>query len=158
MSKTSWGTKRSCPACSVNFYDLKKHPATCPKCGNEFDPEIALKKRKINKKELLKDEVIIKKNPKNRAELEDDLGGDVISDIIEIDDADEIESLQEFSELEQIEEEQINDEDDADDEALIEELDTGGNNLVGDIEEEEAMSLEDDVDEDSSYSASKKRK
>ena len=157
MSKSSWGTKRACPACSVNFYDLKKHPATCPKCEHEFDPEIALKKRKIGKKELLKDDVIVKKSPKNRDDIEDDLGGDVINDIIEIDDSDDIESLQELSELEQVEEEQINDEDDADDEALIEELDTGGNNLVGDVEEEEAMSLEED-EENESPAQNKKRK
>lgn len=45
MAKPEWGTKRSCPKCSANFYDLTKNPAVCPKCGNAFDPEQVLKKK-----------------------------------------------------------------------------------------------------------------
>ena len=32
------GTKRVCEACGAKFYDLNKSPATCPKCGQTFDP------------------------------------------------------------------------------------------------------------------------
>lgn len=45
MAKPEWGTKRACPKCSANFYDLKKNPASCPICGHSFDPETIVKRR-----------------------------------------------------------------------------------------------------------------
>lgn len=39
MPKINLGQKQHCPSCNAKFYDLGKHPATCPKCGNSFDPE-----------------------------------------------------------------------------------------------------------------------
>ena len=36
------GTKRVCEACGAKFYDLNKSPATCPKCGQTFDPLAAM--------------------------------------------------------------------------------------------------------------------
>ena len=44
--KPEWGHKRNCQSCSARFYDLNKNPATCPKCGKEFDPSTAAKKRR----------------------------------------------------------------------------------------------------------------
>jgi uncharacterized protein (TIGR02300 family) len=44
--KPEWGHKRNCQSCSARFYDLNKNPATCPKCGKEFDPSTAVKKRR----------------------------------------------------------------------------------------------------------------
>lgn len=38
MSKPEWGTKRTCHSCSAKYYDFRKNPAVCPKCGTEFDP------------------------------------------------------------------------------------------------------------------------
>lgn len=40
------GTKRDCPECGARFYDLKREPALCPKCGHEFTPELILKPRR----------------------------------------------------------------------------------------------------------------
>ena len=34
-------------ACQSKFYDLGKRPATCPKCATQFDPEEALKSRRV---------------------------------------------------------------------------------------------------------------
>jgi uncharacterized protein (TIGR02300 family) len=35
MVKPELGTKRICVACAARFYDLRKSPAICPKCGTE---------------------------------------------------------------------------------------------------------------------------
>lgn len=46
MSKPEWGLKRICPSCSARFYDMCRHPITCPKCASTFDPEALVKKRR----------------------------------------------------------------------------------------------------------------
>ena len=46
MAKPEWGVKRICPSCSARYYDLKRDPIICPKCGAEFDPEAFLKTRR----------------------------------------------------------------------------------------------------------------
>ena len=47
MANPELGHKQICPSCSAKFYDLSKRPAVCPKCGNTFDPEEALKVRRV---------------------------------------------------------------------------------------------------------------
>ena len=42
MVKAELGTKRSCPNCAARFYDLKKKPIECPKCGTTFIAEALL--------------------------------------------------------------------------------------------------------------------
>jgi len=34
-----WGTKRLCESCGARFYDMKRSPIACPKCGVEHVPE-----------------------------------------------------------------------------------------------------------------------
>ncbi len=46
MAKPEWGVKRTCQSCGAVFYDLRRDPITCPKCGTEFDPEAVLKSRR----------------------------------------------------------------------------------------------------------------
>ena len=38
MVKTDLGEKQVCPNCAAKFYDLRRRPATCPKCTASFDP------------------------------------------------------------------------------------------------------------------------
>ena len=38
MARTDLGDKQVCPSCGAKFYDLRKRPATCPKCSTAFDP------------------------------------------------------------------------------------------------------------------------
>lgn len=38
MGKTDLGDKQVCPNCGAKFYDLRRRPATCPKCTTSFDP------------------------------------------------------------------------------------------------------------------------
>ncbi len=47
MANPQLGAKQICPACATKFYDLGRRPAACPKCGTEFDPEEALRNRRV---------------------------------------------------------------------------------------------------------------
>ena len=46
MVKPELGTKRICPNCGARYYDLRRDPVVCPKCGSAFDPETVLKSRR----------------------------------------------------------------------------------------------------------------
>ena len=41
MSKTEWGLKRRCTKCDAPFYDMRREPIRCPKCGTVFHPATA---------------------------------------------------------------------------------------------------------------------
>jgi uncharacterized protein (TIGR02300 family) len=47
LANPELGAKQICPACQSKFYDLNRRPAACPKCGTRFDPEEALKTRRV---------------------------------------------------------------------------------------------------------------
>jgi uncharacterized protein (TIGR02300 family) len=47
LANPALGAKQICPTCSTKFYDLGRRPAVCPKCGAEFDPEEALRNRRV---------------------------------------------------------------------------------------------------------------
>lgn len=46
MAKAEWGTKRQCQACGAPFYDLRKNPAVCPKCGTTQQMDAPLRNRR----------------------------------------------------------------------------------------------------------------
>jgi len=46
VSKPEWGTKRNCQSCGARFYDLRRSPIECPRCGTIFDPETLVKARR----------------------------------------------------------------------------------------------------------------
>lgn len=47
MANPELGAKQICPHCQAKFYDLSKRPAHCPKCGTEFDPDEAIRNRRV---------------------------------------------------------------------------------------------------------------
>ncbi len=47
MANPELGAKQICPNCQSKFYDLGRRPATCPKCQTQFDPEEALRSRRV---------------------------------------------------------------------------------------------------------------
>lgn len=47
MANPELGAKQLCPNCASKFYDLGRRPAVCPKCGETFDPEEALRNRRV---------------------------------------------------------------------------------------------------------------
>ncbi len=38
MAKPGWGRKHRCHSCATRFYDLRREPAVCPRCGAEVAP------------------------------------------------------------------------------------------------------------------------
>ena len=46
MANAEWGSKRTCQSCGARFYDLRRTPAECPKCGAKFEPIQILKSRR----------------------------------------------------------------------------------------------------------------
>ena len=86
MTKPEWGTKRTCQSCGAHFYDLRKDPIVCPKCGATYDPEAILKSRRRTP-----EKVAAPVKPAKQAELPDvetdvdteDVGDDGDDDVIE---------------------------------------------------------------------------
>ncbi|HEY5289189.1 MAG TPA: TIGR02300 family protein [Caulobacteraceae bacterium] len=56
MANPELGAKQICPSCSAKFYDLTRRPAHCPKCGTDFDPEEALRNRRVRVRPLAAEE------------------------------------------------------------------------------------------------------
>ena len=82
MVKAEWGTKHTCRNCGAKFYDLKKTPAVCPKCGTEQTREKPKLKRAPAPQET-KAETPAPEAKKSEDVEEDDIEAD---DGIEIDD------------------------------------------------------------------------
>jgi uncharacterized protein (TIGR02300 family) len=55
LANPELGAKQICPACQSKFYDLNRRPATCPKCGEQFDPEEAIKNRRVRARAVTPD-------------------------------------------------------------------------------------------------------
>lgn len=43
MADLAWGTKRTCTGCAARFYDLRKTPPVCPKCGVTVEIQTAIR-------------------------------------------------------------------------------------------------------------------
>ena len=55
MADPQLGTKQICPNCQAKFYDLGKRPAHCPKCENDFDPDEAVRNRRVRARTIIPD-------------------------------------------------------------------------------------------------------
>lgn len=47
LANPELGAKQICPNCQAKFYDLNRRPAVCPKCATEFDPDEAVRNRRV---------------------------------------------------------------------------------------------------------------
>ncbi len=47
MAIPELGSKQICPNCQAKFYDLNRRPAVCPKCQTDFDPDEAVRSRRV---------------------------------------------------------------------------------------------------------------
>lgn len=56
MANPELGTKQICPNCQAKFYDLNKRPAHCPKCQTEFDPDEAVRNRRVRARAIVPDD------------------------------------------------------------------------------------------------------
>ncbi|KZK77758.1 hypothetical protein PsW64_03386 [Pseudovibrio sp. W64] len=100
MARPELGTKRLCAACGAKYYDLKRNPIICPKCGDMFDLGMTAKTAKaikaVQKEEaketLVKDdaELVSLEEADAEASGEDipELEDENISDDISSDDSD----------------------------------------------------------------------
>lgn len=94
MAKPAWGKKRSCSSCSALFYDMKKNPAVCPKCGTEDDLQPLLKPRRTPAQSAPKP-ALVPKPSNDDEEIPDDedsidLDDDEDDDLIVDDDDDDM--------------------------------------------------------------------
>ena len=71
MPDPELGAKQICPACSTKFYDLRRRPAVCPKCASQFDPEEALRSRRIRARAIVPDDEADEEKEVVTAEAED---------------------------------------------------------------------------------------
>lgn len=55
MANPELGNKQICPQCQAKFYDLNKRPAHCPKCDAEFDPDEAVRNRRVRARAVTPD-------------------------------------------------------------------------------------------------------
>ena len=92
MANPELGAKQICPTCSTKFYDLGRRPAHCPKCGAEFDPEEALRSRRVRTRVPLPEDDAEEAKPVV-AEVEDEFGSEVEA-APELDEAVEAEPLE----------------------------------------------------------------
>jgi uncharacterized protein (TIGR02300 family) len=44
--KPEWGVKRTCHHCGAKFYDMRREPVSCPKCGTVLDLEALAKPKR----------------------------------------------------------------------------------------------------------------
>lgn len=55
MANPELGAKQICPNCQAKFYDLGRRPAVCPKCATAFDPEEAVRSRRMRARSTVPD-------------------------------------------------------------------------------------------------------
>jgi len=53
LANPELGSKQLCPNCQAKFYDLGKRPAHCPKCDHEFDPDEAVRNRRVRARAIV---------------------------------------------------------------------------------------------------------
>src|SRR5271156_2673267 len=71
LANPELGAKQICPTCSSKFYDLGRRPAVCPKCGAEFDPEEALRNRRVRARTIVPEDDAEEEKVVAPAETED---------------------------------------------------------------------------------------
>jgi len=71
LANPELGSKQICPNCQAKFYDLGKRPAHCPKCATEFDPDEAVRSRRVRVRAVA---------PEPEEERDDQVEKDVVGD------------------------------------------------------------------------------
>lgn len=84
MIKLEWGTKRACQSCAARFYDMRRSPIVCPKCGETF--EIQTPGRRSRTRAPIVDDVAAKPLEDDLLIEDLDLPADLDADLDEEDD------------------------------------------------------------------------
>jgi uncharacterized protein (TIGR02300 family) len=85
LANPELGAKQICPNCQSKFYDLTRRPAVCPKCGTSFDPEEALKTRRVRARSTTPDYEAEDEKPKPVVDPEADGFEDEVDETPEVD-------------------------------------------------------------------------
>ena len=96
MIKLEWGTKRACQSCTARFYDMRRSPIVCPKCGETF--EIHTPGRRTRNRNAVVDDIISKPIEDDILIAELDLPTDLDDDLVEEDDDTLIEDTSDLGE------------------------------------------------------------
>lgn len=90
MVKPEWGNKHICGNCAARFYDMKKEPPACPKCGTVQE----ISKKGGRKKAAPKPEEAEKvADVAPKAELDDEVEDEDLDDVLDEDDDEEDDDL-----------------------------------------------------------------
>ena len=125
MPAPELGTKQICPTCQAKFYDLNRRPAHCPKCASDFDPDEAVKSRRVRARTVV-------------PELEPD---EEAEDKVKAKEADDEEVEEATPEIDQAAPEPLETDEDTDEPVAPE----GGDDLGVDFEEEEEAAADDEA-------------
>jgi len=87
LANPELGAKQVCPTCTSKFYDLGRRPATCPKCGTQFDPEEALRNRRVRARSTPADYEEAEEQPAEPVAAEPDGFEEEVDDTPEVDEA-----------------------------------------------------------------------
>lgn len=87
MIKLEWGTKRACQSCAARFYDMRRSPIICPKCGETF--EIQTPGRRSRTRTAVVDDAVAKPMEDDLLIEDLDLPADLDADLDEEDDDDD---------------------------------------------------------------------
>jgi uncharacterized protein (TIGR02300 family) len=96
VTNLEWGTKRACQSCTARFYDMRRSPIICPKCGETF--EIQTPGRRSRSRSAIVDDAIAKPLEDDRLIEDLDLPGDLDADLVEEDDDTLIEDTSDLGE------------------------------------------------------------
>jgi uncharacterized protein (TIGR02300 family) len=129
MVKAELGDKQVCPNCGAKFYDLRKRPATCPKCATAFDPS----------DESLRAKRVRTRTPVYERGYDDEKPKVVVSD--DDDDEEEVEATPELDEEQGDAVVTLEDEDEG---GAADELPAGFSEDDGDLEDDETAN-EDEI-------------
>jgi uncharacterized protein (TIGR02300 family) len=128
LADPALGSKQICPNCQAKFYDLNRRPAHCPKCATDFDPEEAVKFRRIRARtatpdyetdDEAEDQVKAKKAADADDEEEDEVVApeldEAVDEALPVDDEDEAEpdAVEPVTEVEIEEDVDLEEDDDA---------------------------------------------
>ena len=96
MANPELGAKQICPNCQAKFYDLGRRPAVCPKCTTAFDPEEALKTRRVRARAVTTPDYDSDDEVPAKPRKEEDVEGfeDEVEETPEIDEVVEAEPLE----------------------------------------------------------------
>ncbi len=97
MANPELGAKQICPNDQTKFYDLGRRPAVCPKCRTSFDPEEALRSRRVRARTATPDyEDEPEVDPKKRVPADEETDGfeEEVEETPEIDEAVEADPIE----------------------------------------------------------------